>query len=183
MNRVETLSEKFRKLGDLRPNERVEFDADGSVHLARGWKRTLKRKTLNNANHSRRSTYNGFLSLLDLSNDIISGILEMPPIRVNCLNIGAHDPKNVRESKGCMVNASGNVEKSQKSYFAACDDKMLNCLKTLADGLYCACSAINTLCTSTYVNDSALCGSLMKLINYASLQRERIEDAQRSRAN
>jgi hypothetical protein len=202
MDRVALICVRMEQLSEILPGENVEFDSDGSVHIVRGWKRWARRKV--SLGGDRKTLASDLLALLELSNDVASGLLGAPRVRCDCLDIGVHGRANKDDegsddeksnytaetaensafASATIVDAEGNItlmsskteEALRGQFFAQCDTRKREALQRLAGGLQGVCKAINTLMTSTYVDDCDTCGSLMKLINYATLQRQRIED-------
>jgi hypothetical protein len=195
MDRVALICVRMEQLSEILPGENVEFDSDGSVHIVRGWKRWARRKV--SLGGDRKGLASDLLALLELSNDVASGLLGAPRVRCDCLDIGVHGRANKDDegddenytaensafASATIVDAEGNItlslpkteETLRGQFFAQCDTRKREALQRLAGGLQGVCKAINTLMTSTYVDDCDTCGSLMKLINYATLQRQRIE--------
>lgn len=166
------------------------------MHVTAGWRRWAARKFPLTGNQSRHTNVESFRALLDLSNELSAGLLRAPKIRVHCAAVGAFYPppadadddqindnqppaewtgEQQPDGDARANDANSEQRRRQHAFLATCDESVCAALQRLSCALHDVCRALNTLATSTYQSDAETGGAFMNLINYATLQRERID--------
>jgi len=180
MERLEAVCVKLETLGSVQSGERVEFDSDGSVHIVRTWSRWTRRKLPLSTNQSRRTLISETEALFELADQVTSGVLGVPLVRDNDSrnNHAASTGHSQEHCRDVDLDIGVDIQdgaSARKRFFTACDERTTQVLRRLSAALDSACKALNTLSTSTYEDDTEIGAAMMKLINYATMQRERTE--------
>jgi len=186
MERVEAVCSKLETLASVESGERVEYDSDGSVHVVRSWSRWTRRKlSLSSTNQSRKTFISGTDALFELADQVASGVLRVPLVKEThgAGNSDGHAVQTLSDidvASGAVADSGQDAHDSQRRFFSACDERTKQALQRLADALVAACGALNTLSASTYEEDTEIGAAMLKLINYATMQRERIVECLQS---
>lgn len=175
MERLEAVCVKLETLGSVQSGERVEFDSDGSVHIVRTWSRWTRRKLPLSTNQSRRTLISETEALFELADQVTSGVLGVPLVRDKNSASTGHSQEHCRDVDLDVGVDIQDGASARKQFFTACDERTTQVLRRLSAALDSACKALNTLSTSTYEDDTEIGAAMMKLINYATMQRERTE--------
>lgn len=170
----ESLCAKLLTVGALENNDRLEFGRDGSVAIVQQGLGLWNRKLINVSAQSRKKTIDGLRELIDLANDLSSGIMRLPKIRTDKTTVGETDDSN---SLCVEANVDTNNE-SAPEFLNQCQERDGARLQRLADCLRRMCRGMNRLATSTYSSDTDTCGTLMSLVGYAQLIVERVDKQQ-----
>lgn len=171
MDCFDSLCKKMQTVGALKENDRLEFSRDGSIAIVAHGLSLWNRKLINVSAQSRKKTINGLRELIDLANDLSSGMMRLPKIRTDTTTVGETDNSN-------SLYVEANVDTGNESapeFLSQCNERERARLQRLADCLSGMCRGMNRLATSTYSADTDTCGTLMSLVGYAQLIVERIE--------
>jgi hypothetical protein len=187
MQRINLITSRVETIGGLADNEQLEFMEDGDVVIVRTWLQKAARKTNSlrewpgPSSQSRIKTLSGIRSLLDLTNDLVSGLLKKPKICIESDHLGSTDAPNVifdedtTEAGSSNENAVENFADNSRSIFTAqYEENKKEALIRLKQALQKMCAALNRLASSTYAGDISTGAALLKLINFAALQCDQI---------
>lgn len=166
MDCFDALCDKLNKVGTLQPNNQLEIDADGSVHIVKeGGVRYWNRKLVNITKQSRKTTVARLEELITLANELSSGMMRLPMIRTDTFTVGETDEVNSQYVEEAIASTAAAAEKTLEVLNESDKEK----LQILASALLQTCAAMNRLMNSTYAADTDTSAELMCLINYAQL--------------
>lgn len=197
MNGVDALCKNLIEIGNVGAGESLEFDEKERVKVVKkgGWQQ-INRKLINRRGQSRHTTIADCRKVLEHANDLVAGVLGLPPLALEC---SALQPvAKLQSSAATATQPLGSGESAQDP--TAADDCATadNCaaegpsdLQVLAFAKHCtllereklariaaalekACIGLNTLMTSTYKDDNDTCAALLMLIASSQSIVERI---------
>lgn len=198
MNGLDALCKNLIEIGNVGAGESLEFDDKERVKVVKkgGWQQ-INRKLINRRGQSRHTTIADCRKVLEHANDLVAGVLGLPPLALECSALqpvaklqssaasaskplgsgesaqdstAAYDFANAEED--CA--ADGHSDLQVLAFTTHCTFVEREKLGRIAAALEKACVGLNTLMTSTYNDDNDTCAALLMLIASSQSIVERI---------